>query len=382
MNPPIRISPQELSGLAAGFDAAVPGLEAAREALRAAEGDFDLAASRSDSPGTWAAATAAVEHALAETTHLHSVVATTPGLLRSCAEGYTTGDRLAADLLQALAARGDPLPPLTLSEYATPPPAPPPPPAVVRADAPTAAGVPPFRVAQFTSPAVEFAAQVAGATRAGPSASGTAPPARAGGVQRTRSSSVRPTGGAGNGQAPNGSASNGSASNGRSPHGGSGAARGSAPGATGSTGSGPKGAGVSVPGDVRRSEILRRAKRWADLGLDYSMARTFEGHRMDCSGLVSMAWGLPAPGLTTDTLPQVSHRIDKGELLPGDILVNTAPGAAGHTLIFAGWADDAHTRYFAYEESGGKGAHFGTVPYPYWPGHGTFLPYRMDALGE
>ncbi|MGW0660176.1 hypothetical protein [Streptodolium elevatio] len=369
MNAPIRISPQELSGLAAGFDAAVPGLEAAREALRAAEGDFDLAASRTDSPGTWAAATAAVEHAMAEATHLHSVVASTPGLLRSCAEGYATGDRLAADLLRALAAHGDPLPPLTLSEYATPPPTPPPPPpAVVRADAP-APEVPPFRVAQFNSPAVEFAAQVAGVTRAGPGGSGTGPPPRVGGAQRTRSSVERPAGGAANGPAPGG----------RSPQGGSsGAARTPAPGATGST---PKGASVAVPGDVQRSEILRRAKRWADLGLDYSMARTFEGHRMDCSGLVSMAWGLPAPGLTTDTLPQVSHRIDKDELLPGDILVNTAPGAAGHTLIFAGWADAAHTRYFAYEESGGKGAHFGTVPYPYWPGHGTFQPYRLDSLG-
>ncbi|WP_436771805.1 hypothetical protein [Yinghuangia sp. YIM S09857] len=356
MNPPIRISPQELTGLAAGFDAAVPGLEAAREALRAAEGDPDLAASRSDSPGTWAAATAAVEHALAEATHLHNVVASTPGLLRSCAEGYATGDRLAAELLEALAAHGDPVPPLTLSEYATPPPPPPPPAAVVRDDAP-AGQVPPFRVTQFTSPAVEFAAQVAGATRTGPR------PASGGEVRRTRLSGERPpTGGAGNGQGAQA---------------GSGTGRVPASGA----GSVPKGTGVSVPGDVRRSEILRRAKRWADLGLDYSMSRTFEGHRMDCSGLVSMAWGLPAPGLTTDTLPQVSHGIDKDDLLPGDILVNTAPGAAGHTLIFAGWADAAHTRYFAYEESGGKGAHFGTVPYPYWPGHGTFLPYRMDALG-
>lgn len=364
MNPPIRISPQELSGLAAGFDAVVPGLEAAREALRAASGDFDLAASRTDSPGTWASANAAVAQALAEADHLHSVVATTPGLLRSCAAGYTSGDRLAAELMEAIAAHGDPLPPLTLSEYATPPPAPPPPAAAVRADAPAPA-TPPFRVPQFTSPAVEFAARVAGAVREEPraSAASASPPPKSGGTQRTRPSATFASSGAATPlrTTPPSQPSHPS----QPPKPTSGAATGS-----------------SLSSDAKRSEILRRAKRWADLGLDYSMARTFEGHRMDCSGLVSMAWGLPAPGLTTDTLPQVSHRIDKEDLLPGDILVNTAPGAAGHTLIFAGWADDAHTRYFAYEESGGKGAHFGTVPYPYWPGHGTFRPYRLDTLGD
>lgn len=125
--------------------------------------------------------------------------------------------------------------------------------------------------------------------------------------------------------------------------------------------------------------IVARAKRWADLRLGYSMSGLHEGYRTDCSGLVSMAWGLPPPGLTTVTLPEVSHPIAKDDLRPGDILLNTAPGAAGHTLIFAGWADESHTRYFAYEESGSKGAHHATVPYPYWPGHGTFRPYRLDG---
>ncbi|MYS79552.1 hypothetical protein [Embleya scabrispora] len=126
-------------------------------------------------------------------------------------------------------------------------------------------------------------------------------------------------------------------------------------------------------------EIVARAKRWADLRLRYSMSGLHDGYRTDCSGLVSMAWGLPPPGLTTVTLPEVSHRIAEDDLRPGDILLNTAPGAAGHTLIFAGWADAAHTSYHAYEESASKGAHHGTVPYPYWPGHGTFRPYRLGT---
>ncbi|MEU0935303.1 MULTISPECIES: hypothetical protein [unclassified Embleya] len=135
-----------------------------------------------------------------------------------------------------------------------------------------------------------------------------------------------------------------------------------------------------TPGSAAASSgeaIVARAKGWADLRLGYSMSGLHDGYRTDCSGLVSMAWGLPPPGLTTVTLPEVSHPIGRDDLQPGDILLNTAPGAAGHTLIFAGWADAAHTTYHAYEESGAKGAHYGTVPYPYWPGHGTFRPYRL-----
>ncbi|MGW9208466.1 hypothetical protein ACWGR4_15955 [Embleya sp. NPDC055664] len=142
-----------------------------------------------------------------------------------------------------------------------------------------------------------------------------------------------------------------------------------------------RGAGVvrvAAPG-AGGEEIVARAKRWADLGLGYSMSGFHDGYRTDCSGLVSMAWGLPPPGLTTVTLPEVSHPIGRDELRPGDILLNTAPGAAGHTLIFAGWADAAHTRYHAYEESARKGAHFDTIPYPYWPGHGMFRPYRLGT---
>ncbi|WP_436772190.1 lytic murein transglycosylase [Yinghuangia sp. YIM S09857] len=133
---------------------------------------------------------------------------------------------------------------------------------------------------------------------------------------------------------------------------------------------------------THRAEILRRAKRWADLGLGYSWTTYFDGYRMDCSGFVSMAWGLPPDGLTTDTLHQVAHPIEKDELLPGDILLNDAPGIYGHTLIFAGWVDDTRTHYYTYEESGDRGAHYGTVPYPYWPGKGTYKEYRLNSLRD
>ncbi|MCF2526683.1 hypothetical protein [Yinghuangia soli] len=350
MNPSVRIDPHVLADLALRFEDAVPGLDAAQRALRDAAADPDVAAGRSLSPATWAAATAAIGAALDDVAHVRSVVASTPGLLRACAAGYTSGDKLGAELFAAIAAGAGGSAPLRLSELpATPPPEPHTGPAVVRADnAPV--GIPPFRIDRFGSPAIELAARVAGVkvpdSSPEPSRSSAAP------RPQPRATAV-PT-----------SAATARTSS-RSPA---------------AAASGPPRAAMS--GDARRADIIRRAKRWADLGLGYSMSGTFEGYRTDCSGLVSMAWGLPAPGLTTDTMDQVAHRIGKEDLLPGDVLVNTAPGAAGHTLIFAGWTDATHTRYFAYEESGGKGAHFGTVPYPYWPGHGTFHPYRLDALGD
>lgn len=350
MNPSVRIDPGVLTELALRFENAVPGLEMAHQALRDAASDADIAAGRAVSPGTWASATSAVTEALADVRHLHKVVASTPGLLRSCAERYTCGDRLSAELFAAIAAEGARLAPLSLSEL----PAAAPPetyagPALVRPDAVPAA-VPPFRVDRLGSPAVEFAARVAGVrvAHAAPESSASSP------KPRVTPSSAAPAAYA-------------------TP------ARSSVRTPAALT---PDSARPVVSADARRAEILRKAKRWADLGLGYSMSGTFESYRTDCSGLVSMAWGLPAPGLTTDTMDQVAHRIGKEDLLPGDVLVNTAPGAAGHTLIFAGWTDASHTRYFAYEESGGKGAHFGTVPYPYWPGHGTFRPYRLDTLAD
>ena len=77
---------------------------------------------------------------------------------------------------------------------------------------------------------------------------------------------------------------------------------------------------------------------------------------------------------TTVTLPSVSYPIAKDALEPGDILNNPLPGTSGHVVLFAGWADAAKTRYFAYEESpSGRGA-AQRGPLPYWPGYGTFTP--------
>jgi peptidoglycan hydrolase-like protein with peptidoglycan-binding domain len=74
-------------------------------------------------------------------------------------------------------------------------------------------------------------------------------------------------------------------------------------------------------------------------------------YRADCSGLVSMAWGLPS-SYVTGTLPQVSHELthnggqaDYSQLQPGDALISS-----GHAVLFAYWADSGHTVAAVYEE--------------------------------
>ena len=131
------------------------------------------------------------------------------------------------------------------------------------------------------------------------------------------------------------------------------------------------------------SETIERAQSWTEADVGYSGSNYFTNeygtYRTDCSGYVSMAWGLSS-SYTTVTLPSVSYPIAKDALEPGDILNNPLPGTSGHVVLFAGWADAARTEYFAYEESPSSGAHLSQLPYPYWPGYGTFTPRRYVGL--
>ena len=135
-----------------------------------------------------------------------------------------------------------------------------------------------------------------------------------------------------------------------------------------------------------RQEIIRRAKSWVERGVPYSMEAytndpNGKQYRTDCSGFVSMAWGLDN-SYSTVTLPQVAHPIPKDELQPGDILLKGGPGsegANGHVVIFNGWTDDSHTSYYALEEAGGVGATARTISYPYG-GDGSYVPFRKNGL--
>ena len=143
-------------------------------------------------------------------------------------------------------------------------------------------------------------------------------------------------------------------------------------------------AGTSPAQAITAENIITRAQSWAAAQVPYSQSNYYTNqygtYRTDCSGFVSMAWGL-GQSLTTVTLPSVSHVISKEELQPGDVLLNSAPGGNGHVIIFAGWSNAAHTAYNGYESSPAyNGAHYTTnVTYAYWgTKYGTFTPYRYN----
>ena len=105
-------------------------------------------------------------------------------------------------------------------------------------------------------------------------------------------------------------------------------------------------------------------------------ADLFDGYRRDCSGYVSMALGLPGPGLGTIQLAQQSTPISRANLHPGDLMINPAAGGAGHVVLFEQWADAGMTSYYGFEQSGDGGTHYRQIPYPYF-GSYTTSPYRL-----
>jgi hypothetical protein len=128
---------------------------------------------------------------------------------------------------------------------------------------------------------------------------------------------------------------------------------------------------------VDGSTMISRAAVWVNNHVPYNQGATYQGYREDCSGYVSMAWGLSKPGYTTYTLPQVSHPISKGQLKPGDIILNKSE----HVVLFGGWADGSQTHYVAYEETRPReGTVKRVTPYPYWYQTSSFLPYRYNNI--
>ena len=90
-----------------------------------------------------------------------------------------------------------------------------------------------------------------------------------------------------------------------------------------------------------------------------------------------MAWMLKKPGLTTHTLPSVSHRIGKDQLLPGDAMLC----ASKHVVLFGGWANAAHTRYIGLSEvDTAEGTRKKTYAYPYSHDTKCFVPYRLNNV--
>lgn len=62
---------------------------------------------------------------------------------------------------------------------------------------------------------------------------------------------------------------------------------------------------------VARTTMMTRGQAWVTKKVPYSQTKTHEGYRTDCSGFVSMCWGLNKPGHTTSTMHKVSKSITK-----------------------------------------------------------------------
>ena len=116
--------------------------------------------------------------------------------------------------------------------------------------------------------------------------------------------------------------------------------------------------GSSLGGSLTQAQIVQRAADWVADAVPYNDSTshgwsdgTVGGpYREDCSGLVSMAWGLTS-SLTSQTLPSVSTVIPISQLQPGDALDYTAE----HALIFDQWVDQSAGTFDYYYESSGSG---------------------------
>ena len=96
------------------------------------------------------------------------------------------------------------------------------------------------------------------------------------------------------------------------------------------------------------NSIIQRAKVWVDRAVSYDQGATANpngtaaspstGYRADCSGFVSMAWGLPAQGLqvpNTVSLTQYATTLNSlDQLQPGDAINNRQWGNNGHVVLF------------------------------------------------
>ncbi|GAA1950686.1 hypothetical protein [Catenulispora subtropica] len=128
-----------------------------------------------------------------------------------------------------------------------------------------------------------------------------------------------------------------------------------------------------------RRQILARAEHWVSQHVPYNQGLWHEGYRTDCSGYVSMCWGL-RDSMVTSTMPQIAHRIAKEDLRAGDVLLNTDV-ATGHVILFDRWADYAHNSYVGFELCP-QGTLHHVIPYPYYGGFGVYEPYRYNNVGD
>ena len=106
---------------------------------------------------------------------------------------------------------------------------------------------------------------------------------------------------------------------------------------------------------ITRDEVLARAQTWINHPVPYSQVLWYPskttGYRQDCSGYVSMCWNITSSGApystSTPYIHDYSYPIAAAQLKTGDVLL----WAGHHVRLFVAWADSAHTRYVAYEQT-------------------------------
>ncbi|PRY31687.1 hypothetical protein [Umezawaea tangerina] len=135
---------------------------------------------------------------------------------------------------------------------------------------------------------------------------------------------------------------------------------------------------------VSRQELIDRAKTWhphTEQRVPYSQSATHGGYRTDCSGYVSMAAKLPAPGPNTVGLAssKYSTPINKNDMQMGDLFID-ADGTSDtrHVVIFEKWANAQHSSYWAYEQRGGYGTDYRTRDYGLTSTQ--YKPYRLKGI--
>jgi hypothetical protein len=119
----------------------------------------------------------------------------------------------------------------------------------------------------------------------------------------------------------------------------------------------------------QQSPFVQRAKAWVDGQIPYNQGLTANpdgsragrntGYRMDCSGFISMAWGVPATGLTVPVTGNLGNYANtfsnKDQLQPGDAINNRQVGNDGHVVMFVRWINQNQGKFVAYEQNGGHG---------------------------
>ncbi len=119
---------------------------------------------------------------------------------------------------------------------------------------------------------------------------------------------------------------------------------------------------------ITTTEAVSRAEEWVKVKLHYCQAPNgardydsacstycnrysnplWDAYRSDCSGLISWAWGLPAPGRVTGQFApftnDISHAIQAKDLFAGDAVNNS-----GHIMLFKEWTVPGKTATFIEE---------------------------------